>query len=105
MLQCGRVLMNAESEFARVGEDRVFDASMWPRSHERGKSSPGRIGQLGRQASMWPRSHERGKEEVFDTFSSGFSASMWPRSHERGKGTFPPPAWECPNCFNVAAFS
>ena len=60
-LQWGRVLMNAETVRPCHGEHLSRQASMGPRSHERGKLQ-GRAADEKRaySASMGPRSHERG---------------------------------------------
>ena len=61
-LQWGRVLMNAETQQLPLQRAQPVDASMGPRSHERGNFwfcwADAEIG----TASMGPRSHERGNQ-------------------------------------------
>ncbi len=63
MLQWSRVRLNVESGFTPVALVSCLEASMEPRSFERGKRPQGQDGRRAVCASMEPRSFERGKRE------------------------------------------
>ena len=113
-LQWGRVLMNAEGTTPNVALAQIADASMGPRSDERGRYARSRRTPADpRSASMGPRSDERGREISRDCMAAQLlmlqwgrvlmsaegatsrsdgprritDASMGPRSDERGRAT------------------
>ena len=130
LLQWGRVLTNAETHCDGMVRNYAHDASMGPRSHERGNSPirrcrgsrrtrfngaafsrtrklPG-LGcgfDQGFVASMGPRSHERGNPSILDRCHVDGVASMGPRSHERGNASPPYLKIRETRRFNGAAFS
>ena len=111
---------------------RLYVASMWPRSRERGNSLPSQRHLKRASASMWPRSRERGNAttshvasvsrllalqcgrahvsaetlSMLDADVTRSIASMWPRSRERGNPIAQHPrATPVDSGFNVAALT
>ncbi len=85
-LQCGRAPRSAEMKYSPDWMMHRDEASMWPRSEERGNVG-GNADRKGTRvfASMWPRSEERGNDVVPTArVDDAGRASMWPRSEERG---------------------
>src|SRR5689334_4690808 len=108
MLQWGRALLSAEGRVGGTQAPGRDDASMGPRSAERGRPPaaaqsasatplqwgrallsaegvrPAIAGVIQHPASMGPRSAERGRADVRAYAGAVHAASMGPRSAERG---------------------
>ena len=84
-LQWGRAHVSAEMvPVWRQALASVTDASMGPRSRERGNAAQRSDPAHQAMASMGPRSRERGNHAVDDVAGARVNASMGPRSRERG---------------------
>ena len=105
-LQWGRVLMNAETKLT-VPWQSFIRVLQWGRVLMNAETSLAEDSHRGpRDASMGPRSHERGNvEKVREVHAFFQEASMGPRSHERGNRSKTLPRRRRSGCFNGAAFS
>ena len=83
-LQWGRAPKSAETLLARRYQPVRRDASMGPRSEERGNTEKTLEKCVTVYASMGPRSEERGNAAALDDLGDVSPASMGPRSEERG---------------------
>src|SRR5579885_1723529 len=85
MLQWGRDRLIAEINHSSVEEPEKVDASMGPRSTDRGNDPEYRgHGHGQRLASMGPRSTDRGNCQILSGIGVSWHASMGPRSTDRG---------------------
>ncbi len=107
LLQWGRVLTNAETHCDGMVRNYAHDASMGPRSHERGNSPIRRCrGSRRTRFNGAAFSRTRKLPGLGCGFDQGFVASMGPRSHERGNAIAVPwPRGASLARFNGAAFS
>ena len=83
-LQWGRAPMSAEITAVNPRMFLAIQASMGPRSDERGNRVDADDDGGGGQASMGPRSDERGNHRITHPLELAQLASMGPRSDERG---------------------
>src|SRR4051794_11839940 len=71
MLQCGRGRMTAENGDVNVLTEVVVEASMRPRSDDRGEQRTRRIRLPVDKASMRPRSDDRGERDWLNRCNAG----------------------------------